>query len=82
LFLFFFDTTPISRFWRRLLVLTTAYNIKVLVSGYHSIDMHFIVLPVKIGGGLSMSVQRNEQLFFLKKKGIKKFTFSKMARFC
>jgi hypothetical protein len=44
-----------------------AYNSKVLDSGYQSIDMHCIVLPVKFDGELSISVLRNKQLF--KKKG-------------
>jgi hypothetical protein len=33
------------------------------VSWYQSIEMHYIVLPVKFDGGLFISVVRNEQLF-------------------
>jgi hypothetical protein len=40
-----------------------AYNIKELLSGYQSIDMHCIVLPVKFDGRLFISVLRNKQLF-------------------
>jgi hypothetical protein len=50
-------------FWGLLVAFTAAYNIKVLVSGYQSIDMYFIVLPVKFGGGMYISVQRYKQLF-------------------
>jgi hypothetical protein len=57
----------------------TAYNIKMLVSGYQSIDMLCIVLPGKFDGGLSISVLRNKQLF--KKKEAKKFTFEKVSLF-
>jgi hypothetical protein len=42
---------------------TDSYNIKMHVSGYQSIDMHCIVLPVKFDGRLAISVLRNEQLF-------------------
>jgi hypothetical protein len=54
---------------------------KVLVSGYQSIDMHCIALHVKFDGGLSISFQRKATLY--KKKGgskayiFKKFLFSK-----
>jgi hypothetical protein len=48
------------------------YNITLLVSGYQSIDMHCIVLPVKFDGGLSISVLRNKQLF--KINGRQKFS--------
>jgi hypothetical protein len=52
--------------WMLLGAFTVAYNLKVLVSGYPSIDMHCIVLPVKYDGGLSISFLRIKQL--LKKK--------------
>jgi hypothetical protein len=45
---------------------TVAYNIKELISGYQSIDMHCIVLPAKFDAGLCISVLRNKQL--LKKR--------------
>jgi hypothetical protein len=45
----------------------------VLVSGYQSIDLHCIVLPVKFDGGLSISVLRNKQLF--KKMDVKSSHF-------
>jgi hypothetical protein len=59
-----FDATPISRFGELLVACTAAHNVKVLVYGYQSIDMHFIVVPVKFDGGLSMSILRNKQLFY------------------
>jgi hypothetical protein len=40
-----------------------AQNIKKLVSGYHSIDMHFIVFSVKFNDGLSISALRYKQLY-------------------
>jgi hypothetical protein len=46
-----------------LVAFTAAYNIKMLDSGYQTIDMHCIVLHVKIGGRLLISVLRNKQLF-------------------
>jgi hypothetical protein len=46
-----------------LVAFTAAYNIKVLLSGYQSIDMRCIVLPVKFDGGLSIPILRNKQLF-------------------
>jgi hypothetical protein len=58
-----FDTTPIGRFLGLLEAFTAAYNMKVLVFGYQSIYMHCIVLSVKFGGGLSISVLKNKQLF-------------------
>jgi hypothetical protein len=72
-----FDTTPIGRFWGILVAFMAAYNIKMLVSGYHSIDMHCIVLPVKFDDGLSISVLRNKQLF--KKKGRQKVQILKFS---
>jgi hypothetical protein len=42
---------------------TIAYSIKELASEYPSIDIHWIMLPVKIDGGLSISVLKNKQLF-------------------
>jgi hypothetical protein len=39
-------------------------------------DVHYIIVPVKLVGGLSISVLRNKQLF-TKKKGGQKFTISK-----
>jgi hypothetical protein len=59
-----FDTTPIGRFWGLFVTFTTAYNIKVLLSVYHSIDMRCIVLPEKFDGRLSISVLRRERSFF------------------
>jgi hypothetical protein len=58
-----FGTTPVSRFPGLLVAFTTAYNMKVLDSGYPSIDMHYIVLIVKFDGGLSIAVLRNKQIF-------------------
>jgi hypothetical protein len=58
---------------------TTAYNIKVLVSGYQSVDMHRIVLPLKFDGGLSISVLRNKQLF--EKREVKSSHFQKVQIF-
>jgi hypothetical protein len=49
---------------------------KVLVSGYQSIDMHCIVLLVKFDDELSISFLRKKQLF-TKEKGGQKYTFSK-----
>jgi hypothetical protein len=57
-----FGTTPVSRFLGILLVFTAAYNIKVLVYGYQSIDKNGIMLPVKFEGGFSISILRNKQL--------------------
>jgi hypothetical protein len=45
-----------------------ADSIKVLVSGYQSIDMHCIALRVKFEDGLFISVLRIGQLFKKKKK--------------
>jgi hypothetical protein len=61
-----------------LVAFTTAYRIKVLVSGYQSIDMHCIVLLVKFVDGLSILFLRNKQLFKKNDGHIfetKKFTF-------
>jgi hypothetical protein len=41
---------------------------EVLVSGYQSIDMRYIMFFVKFYAGLSISVLRNKQLFKKKKK--------------
>jgi hypothetical protein len=49
------------------------YNIEMFVSGYLPIHMHCIMIPVKFDGGMSISVQRNKQLF--QKTGDQKFTF-------
>jgi hypothetical protein len=49
---------------------TAAHNVKVLVSGYQSINMHCIVLPVIFDGGLSITFMRNRQLL-TKKRGKK-----------
>jgi hypothetical protein len=70
-----FDTLHLVAFWGLLGAFSAAYNVKVLLSKYQSIDMHCIMLPVKYDGGLSMSVLKNKQLF--KKNGRQKFTFSK-----
>jgi hypothetical protein len=53
----------------------------VLVSGYQSIEMLGIVLPVKIDGGLSISVLRNEQVFTKNWGGLKTDQFSKGSNF-
>jgi hypothetical protein len=66
-------------FWGLLVASTAAYNIKVLVSGYQSIDIYGIVLFVKFDVGLSISVLRNKQL--VEKKGGQKLTFSKKFKF-
>jgi hypothetical protein len=50
------------------------------VSGNQSMVMHCIVLPVKIGGMLSISALINEQLF-TKKWGFKTDQFSKSSDF-
>jgi hypothetical protein len=50
-----FDTTPICRFWGLLVAFRAAYNVKVLVYGYQSINLRFIVVPVKFDGGLFIS---------------------------
>jgi hypothetical protein len=52
---------------------TDAYDMKMAVSRYHSIDMHYIVLSVKFDGRLSISLLKKVTLY--KKKGIKKFIF-------
>jgi hypothetical protein len=41
---------------------------EVFVSGYQLLDMHCIVLPVKIDGGVSISFLRKKQLSEKKKK--------------
>jgi hypothetical protein len=56
-----FGTTPIGRFWGLLVAFTTAYNIKMLVFGYQSIDIHLIVMPVNFDDRLSMSILRNKR---------------------
>jgi hypothetical protein len=53
-----------------------ACNIKMLVSGYQSINMHCIVLPIKFDDGLSISVLRNKQLY--KKMEVKSSHFQKV----
>jgi hypothetical protein len=58
-------TTPISRFWVASCSVSVPYNIKMFLSGYQSIYMHCIVMPVKFKYGLSISVQRNRQFIFL-----------------
>jgi hypothetical protein len=50
-------------FWGFLVAFTAARNIKVLVSGCPSIDMHGIIHAVKFDGGLFISVMRNKQMF-------------------
>jgi formate/nitrite transporter FocA (FNT family) len=67
-------------FWKLLLAFTAVYDTKMLVSGYQSIDMHYIVMPVKFDSGLFMLVLRNKQLF-TKKKRVQKFTFSKSSNY-
>jgi hypothetical protein len=74
-----FGATPVV--FRGLLVaFTTAYNIKVLVSGYQSIDMQRIMLPVKFDSGLFISALRNKQLY-TKKGGSKLHIFKKFQNF-
>jgi hypothetical protein len=60
-----------------LLAFTTAYNVKELVSGYRSIDMHCIAVPVKFDRWLSISFLRKKQLF-IKKRGGGQFFFKKV----
>jgi hypothetical protein len=56
-----FDTTPISRFFGGcFFAFTDAYDMKVLVSWYQSIDMDCVALPVKFEGGLSISFLRKK----------------------
>jgi hypothetical protein len=55
-------------------VFTVAYNIKMLLTRYQSIDMHCIVFPAKFDGRLSISVLGNKYPF--KKNGRQKLTFS------
>jgi hypothetical protein len=56
-----FATTPISRFFGAFFFcFTDAYDMKVLVFRYQSIDMHCIALPVKFDDGLYISFLRNE----------------------
>jgi hypothetical protein len=64
-------TIAISSFLGLLVAFPVAYNIKMFVSGYQSIHMHRIMMPVKFDSGLSISVQRNKQ-FFKKLKGFDK----------
>jgi hypothetical protein len=59
---------------------TDSYNIKMNVSWYQSIEMLRIVLLVKLDGGLSILVLRNEQLF-TKNWGCKTDQFSKSSNF-
>jgi hypothetical protein len=53
--------------WSLLLVLIgefmAAYNIKMLVSGYPSMEKHFIMFPVEFDCGFSISVLRKKQLY-------------------
>jgi hypothetical protein len=62
-----YDTIPISRFFggeaSRSVHGHTQRTVKVLVYGHQSIDMHIIVVPVKLGSELSMSILRNKQFF-------------------
>jgi hypothetical protein len=68
-------TTPISHFGGLLVAFPVADNIKMFVSGYQSIHMHCIVMPVKFDGGLSISFLRNRQPLTKKREG-QKITFS------
>jgi hypothetical protein len=52
--IFFFDTTPISRFLGASLAFTAVYDMKVLVSWHQLVDMPCTVVPVKFDGGLSI----------------------------
>jgi hypothetical protein len=54
-------------------VFTALYDTKVLASGYLSIDMHCIVVPVKFDGGLVMSFLKKSNS--LKRNERQKFTF-------
>jgi hypothetical protein len=60
-------------------VFTAAYNIKKLISGYQSIDMHCIKRHVKFDNGLSISVLRNKQL--LKKMDVNIFKWFRFFDF-
>jgi hypothetical protein len=78
-----FDTTPISRFLRAFffLAFTDAYDMKVLVSSYQSIDMHCIMVPVKFDDGLTVSFLRKKQIFTKKGGGVKSIHFQKKLQF-
>jgi hypothetical protein len=52
----------------------------MLVYGHHSIEIHYIVLPVKFDDGLSITVLRNVQLF-TKSWRLKTIKFSKSSDF-
>jgi hypothetical protein len=54
------------------------YNTKKFVSGYQSMDMHGIWVPVTFDGGLSMSILRNERLFTKKNRGQNQSVFNKL----
>jgi hypothetical protein len=54
-------------------VFTAVYDTKVLTSGYQSIDMHCIVVPVKFDGGLIMSFLKKSNS--LKKMDVKSSQF-------
>jgi hypothetical protein len=75
----FFGTIPVSRFLGAPYALTTAYNIKMLIFGYQSVDMHCIAISVKFDGKLFLSVLRNKQLFT--KRGSKVYIFKKGSHF-
>jgi hypothetical protein len=70
----------LATFWGLFGEFTAAYNIKELISGYQSIEMHCIVLPVKFDRRLAISVLRNEQLF-KKIGGSKPISFKKAQIF-
>jgi hypothetical protein len=73
-----FGTAPTNRFfWAFFFAFTDAYDMKVLVSRYQSIDMHCIALPVKFDDGLSISFLRKKQFFTKKRGGIKSIHFQK-----
>jgi hypothetical protein len=64
-----------------LIAFTNAYDMKVFVARYHSIDMHCIVVPIKVDSGLPISVLKNEQPFTKKLGGSKPISFQK-AKIC
>jgi hypothetical protein len=57
-----------------------AYDMKILVSKYQSIDMHCMVVPVKFDDGLSITFLRKKPLS-TKKRGSKVYIFKKVPIF-
>jgi hypothetical protein len=71
-----FDTTPNSRFLWAPRSVHGRIQHKSAFSGYQSIDMHCIMLPVKFDAGLYILFLRNNQLS-QKKRGSKVHSFKK-----